>query len=318
MEQNLVFMGSGEFGAGCLKGLVENGHEPVAVITQKSKPCGRGRKVKSTHVKSMAEKMGLNVLEVRSVNKGDGWNKLSEFKPDVIVVADFGQILSQRVLDLPPLGCFNVHPSLLPRYRGAAPIQRTLENGETETGVSIFKIVKELDAGPIALQKKIRVDYDDNFASLFKKLLDLAVDLLCEFMEKLKEGRVKLIPQDEKLATYAPKVEPHDLLIRWTEPAEKVRNKIRAYDPKPGAYSYLDGERVKLFEVREVEKVAGEAGNIVKIEKKGMLVTTGEGGVWISKIQFPGKRVVHVWDAYIGRRLKEGGKFDVHCHQNGR
>jgi len=307
-------MGSGEFGAGCLKGLVENGYEPVAVITQRSKPCGRGRKVKSTHVKSMAEKMGLNVLEVQSVNKGEGWNKLSELKPDVIMVADFGQILSQHVLDLPPLGCFNVHPSLLPKYRGAAPIQRTLENGEIETGVSIFKIVKELDAGPIALQKKIRVDYDDNFASLFKKLLDLAVDLLCEFMGKLKEGGVKLIPQDEKLATYAPKVEPNDLLIHWSEPAEKVRNKIRAYDPKPGAYSYLNGERVKLFEVREVEKVAGEAGNIVKIEKKGMLVITGKGGVWISKIQFPGKRVMYVWDAYIGRRLKEGGKFDVHCH----
>lgn len=309
-----VFLGTGEFGAGCLKCLVSF-FPPTAVFTQPDRPAGRGKKLLPPPVKQAALESGITVEQYESVNKGEGWKKLVNYNPDLILVADFGQILSTKVLELPKLGCFNVHPSLLPKYRGAAPIQRTLQRGEKWTGVSIFKVVKELDAGPIALQEKVPVLFEDNFESLRDRLIVKSCELLKRFFEiLLNRGKLELKPQDHAEATYASKLTPDDLYTNWFEEAEVVRNHIRSLDPSPGARSFLNGSIVKLFNAWGLDNVQDVPGRILKITKEGVLVAAGRGGVWIGKIQFPGGKVLTPWEALNGRKIKEGDEFSVHSH----
>ncbi|MDI3516650.1 MAG: methionyl-tRNA formyltransferase [Thermotogota bacterium] len=309
-----VFLGTGEFGAGCLKCLVSF-FPPTAVFTQPDRPAGRGKKLLPPPVKQAALESGIIVEQHESVNRGKGWEKLLNYKPDLILVADFGQILSTKVLELPKLGCFNVHPSLLPKYRGAAPIQRALQRGEMWTGVTIFKVVKELDAGPIALQEKVPVFLEDNFESLRDRLIVKSCELLKRFFEILQNrGKLELKPQDHSKATYASKLSPDDLYTNWFEEAEVVRNHIRSLDPSPGARSFLNGSIVKLFNAWGLDNVQGVPGRILKITKEGMLVAAGRGSVWIGKIQFPGGKVLTPWEALNGRKIKEGDEFSVHSH----
>ena len=304
---NIVFMGTPEFAASHLKALVESGVKVTGVFSQPDRPKGRGRRVYPTPVKSVAEVYGLPVFQPEKVNSGEGLEKLKELSPDLIVVVAYGKLLKSSVIDLPTLGCFNVHASLLPKYRGAAPIQRAIENGETRTGITIFKIDEGMDTGEIALRREIEIEISDNFGSLYEKLERLGREALLDFLKIAEAGRIELCKQ-EGAPSYAPKVQASDLVISDFSDAVYVLNKVRAYDPQPGARTSLDGKMVKLFGAASSDRSYGKSrdGEIVKVEDHGMVLSCGTGNVIISLVQLPGKRPMSPKDAVSGRLIREG------------
>ncbi|AIY85957.1 MULTISPECIES: methionyl-tRNA formyltransferase [unclassified Thermotoga] len=306
----IVFVGTPEFAAEILEHLIKNGFNVVGVVTQPDKPRGRGRKVEPTPVKAVAEKHEVPFIQPESINKKEALEFLQSVRPDVIIVASYGKILGEKVLSLPSLGCYNIHPSLLPKYRGASPIQRVLENGEERTGVTIYKMVKELDAGPIALQREISIDPFETFDQLEKRLIELSKEMLIEFLEKLKTGNIELKEQDHSRATYAPMIKKEDLIVDFSKDAESVKNKIRAYDSRPGARAFLGNDEVKLFGVTAIDSSGDEPGLINYIDREGAWIGTGDGKVKVRYIQFPGKKKMTFWEAKNGRLIIEGMRFE--------
>lgn len=299
-------MGTPDFAAIHLKRLIEEKFNIVGVFSQPDKPKGRGKKIIPTPVKIIAEENNIPVFQPKSVNLKLGYESLKELSPDIIITVAYGKILKEKVIKLPKYGCWNVHASLLPKYRGAAPIQRALENGEKETGISIFKIVEKLDAGPIAYIKKTPIYLEDNFESLYNRLAKIGSESLVEFLNKFDKYTEKLIYQDDSMATYADKVTNEDTYIDWFDTNERVFNKIRAYDPIPGAKCELNDQIIKLYGASLSNMKNDVPGKILSIDKEGMEVFTGQGSVKIKRIQFPGKKIINVIDAYNGRKIKVG------------
>ncbi|MBN2219838.1 MAG: methionyl-tRNA formyltransferase [Kosmotogaceae bacterium] len=304
---NIVFMGTPEFAASHLKTLVESGIRVTGVFSQPDRPKGRGRKVYPTPVKSVAEVYGLPVFQPEKISSGEGLERLKELSPDLVVVVAYGKLLKSSVIDLPPLGCFNVHASLLPKYRGAAPIQRAIESGETRTGITIFKIDEGMDTGEIALMREIEIENSDNFGSLYEKLERLGREALIDFLKIVETGRIELYGQAGE-PSYAPKVQSSDLVISDFSDAVCVLNKVRAFDPEPGARASLDGKMVKLFGAVLSDRSYGKCrnGEIVKVEDRGMVLSCGTGNVIISLVQLPGKKPMSPKDAVSGRLIREG------------
>ncbi|HOI64697.1 MAG TPA: methionyl-tRNA formyltransferase [Mesotoga sp.] len=303
----IVFMGTPDFAASHLEALLESNYNVVGVFSQPDRPKGRGRKLTPTPVKLVSLKYGIPVFQPDSVNTGDGFDTLCKLSPDVIMTVAYGKLLKKRVIELPSLGCYNVHASLLPRYRGAAPIQRTLENGETETGITIFKIDEGMDSGPIAVAESIEIEMSDSFGTLFEKLQTLGRKMLLNFAASLDNRNPFLTPQSDEEASFAPKILPDDLLLKDFSSATRVFNKIRAFDPAPGVRTSLGGEIVKLFGARPgAEETIGIDGEIVEIDDSGMVVSCGSGSVIISLVQFSGKKKMHPVDALSGRLLGKG------------
>ena len=309
----IVFMGTPEFGGIVLEELIKNGYNVIGVFSQPDKPKGRGRKVEPTYVKSIALKYGIPVFQPKSVSKGEGFETLVKLNPNIIITAAFGKILRKNVLEYPEKGCWNVHASLLPKYRGAAPIQRAIENGEKETGITIYKMAEALDAGDIAIQKAIPIDINDNLGAVYNKLVVLAKEIIIEFLEKFDS--LTLVSQDDSLATYAEKITSEDLKVNFNWDAIKVHNKIRAYDPIPGVSCEIRGEIVKLFGSELVEnyskkeEIPYENGTIFDKDNTGIYVKCENGIVKIKEIQFPNKRKITTIDAINGRKLNIGDRF---------
>jgi methionyl-tRNA formyltransferase len=309
----IVFMGTPEFGGIVLEEIIKNGYNVIGVFSQPDKPKGRGRKVEPTYVKSIALKYGIPVFQPKSVSKGEGFETLVKLNPNIIITAAFGKILRKNVLEYPEKGCWNVHASLLPKYRGAAPIQRAIENGEKETGITIYKMAEALDAGDIAIQKAIPIDIYDNLGVVYNKLLELAKETVIEFLENFDS--LTLVPQDDSLATYAEKITSEDLKVDFNWDAIKVHNKIRAYDPIPGVSCEIRGEIVKLFGSELVEnyskkeEIPYENGTIFDKDNTGIYVKCENGIVKIKEIQFPNKRKITTIDAINGRKLNIGDRF---------
>jgi methionyl-tRNA formyltransferase len=238
---------------------------------------------------------------------------LVKLNPNIIITAAFGKILRKNVLEYPEKGCWNVHASLLPKYRGAAPIQRAIENGEKETGITIYKMAEALDAGDIAIQKAIPIDINDNLGAVYNKLVELAKEIIIEFLEKFDS--LTLVSQDDSLATYAEKITSEDLKVNFNWDAIKVHNKIRAYDPIPGVSCEIRGEIVKLFGSELVEnyskkeEIPYENGTIFDKDNTGIYVKCENGIVKIKEIQFPNKRKITTIDAINGRKLNIGDRF---------
>lgn len=303
----IVFMGTPEFAAAHLKEIVESGNNVAGVFSQPDRPKGRGRRVEPTPVKAVATNYGIPVFQPEKINSDEGFERLAELSPDIIVVVAFGKLLKSGVINLPPIGCFNVHASLLPKYRGAAPIQRAIENGETKTGITIFKIDEGMDTGEIALKRELEIHPSDTFGSLYLKLAELGKKTLVHFLEEVKEGRLELTPQDG-IPSYAPKIQPSDLVISDLSDAAKVINKIRAYDPQPGARISVEGRMSKVFGASLLcrNEKEGRVGEIVKIDDRGMIVSCGAENVIISLVQFPGKKPMRPKDALSGRLIGEG------------
>ncbi|KAF2956675.1 methionyl-tRNA formyltransferase [Marinitoga sp. 38H-ov] len=305
----IVFMGTPDFAAIHLKKLIENNFNIVGVFSQPDKPKGRGKKLLPTPVKIIAQENNIPVFQPNSVNLKSGFEQLNELKPDIIITVAYGKILKENVINLPKYGCWNVHASLLPKYRGAAPIQRAIENGESKTGISIFKIVEALDAGPIAFMKETPIYMEDNFESLYNRLAKIGSESLVDFLNNFDLYTKKLIYQDDSQATYANKISNEDTYINWFEDNFKVFNKIRAYDPIPGAKCEFNGEIIKLFNTSIYSSYNDIPGKILNVDKDGAIISTAQGSIRVEKVQFPGKKAMKFIDALNGRKIKVGDIF---------
>lgn len=306
----IIFMGTPEFAVPSLQALLDHGEEVVAVVCQPDRPKGRGRKLSPPPVKELALAAGLPVLQPARVRTPEFLEELRSFSPDLMVVTAYGRILPGPVLNLPPLGTINVHGSLLPRYRGAAPIQWAVLNGDPETGITIMQMDEGLDTGDILLPGNLIIAADDTAGSLAVKMADLGGRLLIEALERLKAGNLPPHKQDDSLATPAPPLSKELSAIDWRRSAKEISCQIRGLDPWPMAHTTLDGKWLRFFAPQVSEGSVGEApGTLCRANKGGLVVATGEGYLRLGEVQLEGSKRLSS-DAFLrGRPLEKGLRF---------
>lgn len=285
----VVFMGTPDFAVPSLEALHRR-HELVAVVTQPDRPRGRGRVPTPPPVKVAAQRLGCTVLQPERFRRRSVREQLGALGADLFVVAAFGQILSDRMLQVPPLGCVNVHASLLPRLRGAAPIQWAVLAGQALSGVSIMQMDSGIDTGPVWALRSVTLAADETAGSLHDKLAPLGAELLIETLDRIAQGSDEPKPQDESQASVAPMLRKEDGQVDFRRPCEEVSCRVRGMDPWPGAFARLSDEVVKLFGAVVCADAAGTPGRILTVDDRGMLVACAAGGVWISQLQPPGRR----------------------------
>ncbi|WP_297890140.1 methionyl-tRNA formyltransferase [Sulfurihydrogenibium sp.] len=309
----VLFWGTPEFAVESLKALIDSNHEVVGVITQPDKPKGRGQKVQPPPVKEEALKHGIPVFQPEKIkNNPEILDTIKKLNPDISVVVAYGKILPEEIINIPKYKTINVHASLLPKYRGAAPIQRAIMEGDEETGVCIMEIVKELDAGDVYQCRKVKINPDDDIITLHDKLAKEGADLLIEVLNKIEKGQITKTPQDHSNATYAKPIEKEEGKIDWKRPAKDIFNQIRALKVWPKAFTEFRGQQIKILDATIVncEKKA-DAGEIIKAsDKEGIIVATGDGCLLIKTLQFPNSKPISSQDAVRGYRIKEGEKFE--------
>lgn len=306
----IVFMGTPDFAVGALDALVRAGHEIAAVVTQPDKPKGRGKELMSPPVKEFAVRHGIPVLQPKKIREPEAAAMLSRYDADLYVVAAFGQILTQEILDMPRFGCVNIHASLLPKYRGAAPIQWAILNGETVTGVTIQQMNAGIDTGDILSKVCVDICPEDTGDSLFEKLMHAGAALLNETLPRIEAGEVMPEAQDEAQATYAKRLSKEFGQIDWRESAGVIERKIRAFTSWPGAYTTLFGKPFKLWGARVADGPAdGEAGSIAAVTKEEIVVNCGKGRLALREVQLSGKKRMPVRDFLLGVKLQTGERF---------
>ena len=307
----IVFMGTPEFAVPSLRALLNNGENVVAVVTQPDRAKGRGRKVMPPPVKELALQAAIPVLQPQSI-RGDAFYALLEtFTPDIIVLTAYGKILPPEIITLPPAGTINVHGSILPQYRGAAPIQWALIRGESETGVTIMQMDEGVDTGDILLQEKIPIAPDDTAGTLSVKLAELGGAALAKALDLLRQDRLYPVKQDIKQASYAPLLKKEDGWLDWTQSASQISGLIRGMDPWPTAYTTLSGKRLRLFspelvDDRACQSTFTEPGAVCRADRVGLLVHTGEGCLLIREIQAEGSRRMDVGSFISGTPIQPG------------
>lgn len=306
----IVFMGTPDFAVASLEALVAAGHEIAAVITQPDRPKGRGNKLAFPEVKIKALELGFEVYQPEKVKDERFLQLLHELRPEVIVVVAYGRILPVQVLQLPPYGCLNVHGSLLPAYRGAAPIQRAVLNGERETGVTIMQMDVGMDTGDILMQRALEITAEDTSGTMFCRLAELGGQLLVETLEQVEQGILTPQPQNELLATYAEKVLKSDEVIDWQKSAKQIFHQIRGLAPAPGAYTMLAGQRIKLWRSRPKEgAVTAAPGTVLEITREGFIVQTGAGLLEVLEVQPAGKKTMSAQAFCNGAGIVAGLQF---------
>jgi methionyl-tRNA formyltransferase len=303
----IVFMGTPGFAVPSLEALVST-HAVVGVVTQPDRPAGRGREMHQSAVKKAAVQHDLPVYQPRTLRTPEALEQLAAWNPDVVVVAAFGQILTADVLDLPPHGCLNVHASLLPRWRGAAPVAAAIRAGDEVTGVTIMKLDPGLDTGPILTQREEPIRADDTRASLMERLSYVGAELLAETLPPYLAGDLEPRPQPEDGVTFAERLEKDEGEIDWTRTAVEIDRKIRAFTPWPGTYTFWDGRRLKVLEASPLPHWRGGAEPSIVVElDDGAGVATGEGALRLERIQLAGKRAMAVKVFLRGARDFVGG-----------
>ena len=288
----VLFAGTPEFALASLRALVDAGTTPVAGLTQPDRPAGRGKKLTQSPVKQLAIETGIDVFQPPSLRGPEVVTELRALSPDVLIVAAYGLILPQEVLDIPTRGCLNVHASLLPRWRGAAPIQAAILNGDVETGISLMAMTAGLDCGPVYVTEALSIGDDETAGELHDRLALLGGMLLVRCLDDIVSGKLVPEEQNESLATYAPKIKTPDAMIDWQRPAAELQRLVRAYNPVPGAWFDLDGQRIKCWQVARSEAVSDEPGTVVSSGRDGLIVACGEDGLKLESVQRPGKRRV--------------------------
>ena len=308
----LIFMGTPDFALPTLEALIHHGYNMPAVVTQPDRPKGRGRRMAAPPVKLLALEHGIEVLQPERVSDDNFCDLIRSKDPDLIIVVAFGQILKKTLLDIPKWGVINIHASLLPKYRGAAPIQRAILNNESETGLTVMRLDEGMDTGPIFFQEEVPILRDETAGQLHDKLALRAGDLIIKSLDTMIKNPVKERPQDHSKATYADKIEKGTSLIDWKQPADKVSALIRALDPWPGAYTTLEGKNIKLFSSRILNegRLGGEPGRVAGTEG-GLCVETGKGVVEIREIHYPGKKRLSAADFLRGFSLPEETTFGI-------
>ncbi|MBI4654202.1 MAG: methionyl-tRNA formyltransferase [Nitrospirae bacterium] len=307
MRMRIVFFGTPDFAVPPLLTLLNSEHEVLAVITRPDKPRGRGRHLISSPVKQEAQKVGLRILQPVNVKEVTFIKELKSLNPSVIIVVAYGQILPSEIIHLPPYGCINLHASLLPKYRGAAPINWAIINEEDKTGVTTMLMDEGMDTGTVLLQVEVKIEEDDTAGSLSDKLSRIGADILIQTLKGLEHGNLKPMPQAGKVS-YAPLLKKTDGLIIWNKTASELYNLIRGTNPWPGAYSFLEGGRVKILRA-EIIDGDGESGVISEVTKDKLLVGAGKGLISILEIQAEGKSAMPINVFLQGRKIKHGMRF---------
>ncbi|MEP1471374.1 MAG: methionyl-tRNA formyltransferase [Halieaceae bacterium] len=286
----ILFAGTPEFSARHLQALLASEHEIVAVYTQPDRPAGRGKKLQASPVKQLAETAGIPVEQPASLRDEEVQQTLANYAADVMVVVAYGLILPQAVLDTPALGCLNVHASLLPRWRGAAPIQRAIEAGDPQTGVTIMQMDAGLDTGAMLATAERAIAAETTSADMLEELAESGPAALLAVLADLPQYQSKAITQDDELATYAEKIQKIEGLLDWSLSAEELRRKVCAFNPFPVCYSLLAGERVKIWNARALDDTNAQAapGTIVSADREGIAVSCGTGALLITQLQLPG------------------------------
>ncbi len=300
----IVFMGTPDFAVPCLERLVRDEHEIIAVVTQPDRPKGRGRHLTPSPVKESAQELNLPVLQPEKI-KEPGF---IEQQPDVIVVVAFGQFLPRQLLDLPPLGCVNVHASLLPKYRGAAPIHWAIMNGETSTGVTTMYMDSGMDTGDMILKRETPISLDENTGLLHDRLSSLGAELLAQTLELAAENKAPRTPQNPKEASYAPLLTRQIEAIDWKRSATDIHNQVRGLNPWPGAYCLYNDRTLKIWRTY-IQETAGNfatPGSIIAVERDCLLVATGSGTICLAEVQPQNKRRMGAGDFSTGYRVNAG------------
>lgn len=312
----IVFMGTPDFARCALKKILNAGHEVVLVVTQPDKPKGRSGKLQVSDVKALALEKNLPVFQPDKIRSEESVDFLKNVVADIYVVAAFGQILSQEILDMPRLGCVNIHASLLPEYRGAAPIQQAIIDGKEVSGVTIMQMAAGMDTGDILLQRQIPISEDETGGGLFDKLSDLGGDLIVEALPMLERGEITPVPQDEKRATKCGKLSKDMGRIDFTKSAPSIRNLVRGLNPWPSAFTHLNGKTIKIWNCSVISENDIRAmgadiqnaapGTIVAVTRNSFAVATGEGFLDVTEVQLEGKKRMDVKTFLLGNRLSVG------------
>ncbi len=304
----IVFMGTPEFSVPSLAALLASEHKVVGVVTQPDRPKGRGQELAESPIKQLAARHKIPILQPLKMKDPAFLDALASWKPDLIAVTAFGRILPKIVLDLPPKGCINVHASLLPKYRGAGPIQWALIRGERETGITTMLMDEGMDTGAILLQEKIPITPDETAGTLSSKLAEVGGRLLIETIARLEKGTVAPQPQDSSRATMAPLLKKEDGLLDWTMPAPDLANRVRGLSPWPGAHTYLGEDRWVIWKAEALDRptTAVPPGTIMDVTKEGLLVATGTGVLRIVEFQPANSRRMSVLQYLAGHTLAPG------------
>lgn len=306
----IVFMGTPKAAAFSLEQLLKGPDTVVGVVTQPDRPAGRGQKSLPSPVRRVAEEHGLAVAAPEKMRSPDFLAALQRWAPCLIVVVAYGRILPRTILELPRHGCLNVHYSLLPKYRGAAPVAWAIINGEEKSGVTTMRLVEKMDAGPIFLQEEVRLAPDETAASLQAKLIPIGANLLLETIRRLKDGSLAPKEQNEAEASYAPILKKEDGRIDWREPAEKIECRIRAFDPWPSAYTLLHGRLLKIHRARVLMEEAGEPpGTVLRADQGGLWIATGQGALSLEEIQWENRKRLPAAEFLKGARIEKSERL---------
>jgi methionyl-tRNA formyltransferase len=304
----LIFAGTPEFAATALQALLQAGHDILLVLTQPDRPAGRGMQLRLSSVKTVALQHGLPVAQPQSLKDAEAQAQLRALDADLMIVAAYGLILPQSVLDIPRLGCLNIHASLLPRWRGAAPIQRALLAGDAETGITIMQMDAGLDTGAMLLRKSLAIAPVDTAQTLHDKLAALGSIAIVEALDLLQQHQLVPQAQDEALATYAAKISKDEARIDWNQPAAKIERAVRAYNPVPGAVAMRNGEPLKLW---TAQAASGQdaPGTVLAADKDGILVACGDGALRVTELQRAGGKRLDVAQFLAGVAIASGERW---------
>ena len=310
----IIFAGTPSFAASALEALLAKKHEVIAVLTQPDRPAGRGMQMMPSPVKQVALQHGIPVLQPLTLKTAEVQQQLSTFQPDVMVVAAYGLILPPTVLQMPKLGCLNIHASLLPRWRGAAPIQRAILAGDAETGITIMQMDEGLDTGAMLLKKTCPIAVQDTAKSLHDKLAQLGAEAIVEALAKMELGNLDGVTQDATQATYAAKIVKSEASLNWTLNAIQIQRAVRAYNPVPGAYSTLNGTTIKIWQVSIAESSAAEngycePGTILAVNKHNIQVACGQGALELEVLQRPNGKPLPAAQFIQGFMIKVNDRF---------
>jgi methionyl-tRNA formyltransferase len=310
MSWPIVFMGTPQVAAATLEELMA-GPDPVAgVVTQPDRPAGRGQKITPSHVRRLADARGIPVIAPDKIKTPGFVEAVRQWRPAVIVVVAYGRILPDAILEIAPHGCINVHYSLLPKYRGAAPAAWTIINGESEGGVTTMKLVQKMDAGPIYLQEAVALAPDETTGSLQSKLTPVGARLLLQTLQSLKEGTLVARQQDEKLATLAPLLHKADGWIDWSRSAVEIERRVRGLDPWPGSFTHVDGKLLKVHRVKVVSGgSSGAPGEIIRADAGGLYIAASSGTIHLQEVQLENKKKMSGSEFVRGARIKTGDRL---------
>jgi methionyl-tRNA formyltransferase len=310
---SIVFMGTPEFAVPCLRALIDAGYRVVAAVTQPDRPVGRKRVLTPTPVKVEALKHGIPVLQPPKLRAPEAVAELAGYRPDLIVTAAYGQLLPKAVLDMPRYGCVNVHGSLLPKYRGGAPIQRSIMNGDTVTGVTIMYMAEGLDTGDMISKVEVPIEPEDDSGSMYTKLSAAGAGLLVPTVAAILNGTAGRTPQNDAESTYAPNLTREDERIDWRRSAAEIHNQVRGLSPRPGAFTYWSGDVFKVWRTAlpsRVSPLAGEQpGTVIALEPDGIHVATGSGALILKEVQPAGKKAMPASEFLKSGQMKIGDRL---------